>query len=205
MTLFNLCYKTCHLFVRRMCDMWNYIRTIIRLKGNGVQYFDIQSYGVPFVMVARGAKGMNIGRGFSMNNSIGSNPIGISTPCIFFVDRGCSLTIGDYVGISQTTLNAQADITIGNRVKIGGGSCIYTSDFHSLDAMTRAGDDDLLYRKTASVTICDDVFIGARCIILKGVTIGSESIVGAGSVVTKDIPAKQIWAGNPAKFIRNID
>lgn len=59
-------------------------------------------------------------------------------------------------------------------------------------------------KKMAKVTIEHDAFIGAGCIILKGVTIGACSIVGAGSVVTKNVPANQIWAGNPAKFIRNI-
>jgi acetyltransferase-like isoleucine patch superfamily enzyme len=52
--------------------------------------------------------------------------------------------------------------------------------------------------------ICDNVFIGAHSIVLKGVTIGENSIIGSGSVVTKSIPANQIWAGNPAKIIRNI-
>lgn len=52
--------------------------------------------------------------------------------------------------------------------------------------------------------ICDNVFIGAKCIILKGVTIGENSVIGAGSVVTKNVPANQIWAGNPAKFIKNV-
>ena len=54
----------------------------------------------------------------------------------------------------------------------------------------------------APIVIDDDVLIGARCIILKGVHIGARSIVGAGSVVTGDIPAGEIWAGNPARKIR---
>jgi acetyltransferase-like isoleucine patch superfamily enzyme len=49
------------------------------------------------------------------------------------------------------------------------------------------------------------VFIGARCIILKGVTIGEKSIVAAGSVVTKNIPEGEVWGGNPAKFIKKIE
>ena len=52
--------------------------------------------------------------------------------------------------------------------------------------------------------IKDNAFIGAHSIILKGVTIGENSIIGAGSVVTKSVPDNQIWAGNPARFIRNI-
>lgn len=53
--------------------------------------------------------------------------------------------------------------------------------------------------------ICDDVFIGCRSIILKGVTIGARSIIAAGSVVTKDVPADEIWGGNPAQFIKKIN
>ena len=54
-------------------------------------------------------------------------------------------------------------------------------------------------------SIKEGAFIGTRCLILKGVTIGKGAVVGAGSVVTKDIPDGEIWAGNPAKFIRNVE
>lgn len=97
-----------------------------------------------------------------------------------------------------------ANIKILNNVKIG-GTCIYTSDFHSLNAEIRRSKEDLQQRKTAPVTIGNDVFIGAHCIILKGVSIGDNSIIGAGSVVTKSIPSGEIWAGNPAHFIKKYD
>ena len=53
--------------------------------------------------------------------------------------------------------------------------------------------------------IGNDVFIGTNSLILKGVEIGDRSIIGAGSVVTKSVPASEIWAGNPAVFLRKID
>ena len=81
---------------------------------------------------------------------------------------------------------------------------IYTSDFHSLNANIRRTKNDIKSRKTSPVKIGNDVFIGAKCIILKGVEIGDRSIIGAGSVVTKNIPNDEIWAGNPARFIRKI-
>ena len=59
--------------------------------------------------------------------------------------------------------------------------------------------------ETKPVIIKDGAFIGADGIILKGVTIGKKSVIGAGSVVTKSVPDGEIWAGNPAKFIRKLD
>ena len=63
---------------------------------------------------------------------------------------------------------------------------------------------DLSTVKTAPIVIEDDVLIGSRCIILKGVTIGARSVIGAGSIVTKSIPPDCIAAGNPCKVIRSM-
>jgi acetyltransferase-like isoleucine patch superfamily enzyme len=63
---------------------------------------------------------------------------------------------------------------------------------------------DKINAQSAPVKIEDNVFIGAHSTILKGVTIGENSIVGACSVVVKSIPANEIWAGNPAKLIRKV-
>ena len=87
---------------------------------------------------------------------------------------------------------------------LGGGVKIYDTDFHSLDFQKRVRfktDDD---RKSSPVTIKNYAFIGAGTIVLKGVTIGEKSIIGAGSVVTSNIPDGQIWAGNPARYIKNV-
>lgn len=173
------------------------------LKGNNVRYHSFHSNGIPYIMVARGGK-FSIGKNFSMNNGIKGNPIGCYDRCTFFVDRGAVLKIGDNVGISQSAIVCQKEITIGNNVKIGGGVKIYDTDFHSLDASFRTSEEDFRHRKKVPVVIGDNAFIGAFSIILKGVTIGENSIIGAGSVVTRSVPDNQIWAGNPAKFIRNL-
>lgn len=171
--------------------------------GNRVKYSSFKTNGIPYIMVARGGR-MSIGKDFRMNNGLSSNPIGCPQKCTLFVHTDCDITIGNNVGISQTALISHSSIKIGNNVKIGGGTSVYTTDFHSLDPIIRVSKDDQKHRKSAPVVICDNVFIGAKCIILKGVTIGENSVIGAGSVVTKNVPANQIWAGNPAKFIKNV-
>lgn len=198
-------YKSIRFLFHKVLFLFNHIRTFVVLYGHGVSFSSFMTTGVPYVMVARGAKGLYIGKGFSMHNGANGNPIGCFQPCTFFVDRGCSIKIGEDVGISQTALIAHADITIGNNVKIGGGTCVYTSDFHSLDSRIRCSKEDQEKRNVAPIYIGNNVFIGAHSIILKGVTIGGNSVIGAGSVVTKCVPANQIWAGNPAKYIRDCE
>ena len=86
---------------------------------------------------------------------------------------------------------------------IGGNTVIYDTDFHSLDAKLRNNKEhDRSNAQWAPVVIGDNVFIGAHSTILKGVTIGDNAIVGACSVVANDIPANEIWAGNPAVCVR---
>lgn len=84
---------------------------------------------------------------------------------------------------------------------IGGGTCIYDTDFHPLSPEDRLADKNE-NTVNSPVVIESNVFIGANSTILKGVTIGKNSIIGACSVVTKNIPPNEIWAGNPAKFIK---
>ncbi|MEJ7560442.1 MAG: DapH/DapD/GlmU-related protein [Pedobacter sp.] len=172
--------------------------------GNNVHYSTFRSTGVPFISVARGAECI-VGSNLSMNNGASGNPVGSFDKCTFFVDTGGSLKVGDNFGISQAAIVCHIKIQIGNNVKLGGGACIYDTDFHSLDPATRANPAaDLLSKMKMPVILGNNVFVGARAMILKGVNIGDGSIIGAGSIVTKSIPAGQIWAGNPAKFIRNV-
>ena len=181
------------------CTFWTYIL----FWGNCVSYQKFQTSGIPYVSVAIGGK-CTIGNHFRMLNGI--IPTGSARRCVFFVDKGAVLEIGEHVGITQTAIVCMKKISIGNHVKIGGGVCIYDSDFHSLDPVLRMNDQtDFANTVSKEVVIEDNVFIGGNSLILKGVTIGKNSIIGAGSVVTKSVPANQIWAGNPAKFVKTID
>jgi acetyltransferase-like isoleucine patch superfamily enzyme len=121
------------------------------------------------------------------------------------VGKGAHLSIGKNVGISSTGIVCHHKITIGDNVRIGGNTVIYDTDFHSLNKTHRLnGKLDKEHTKTKPIIIKNNVFIGAHSTILKGVEIGENSIVGACSVVVKNIPDNEIWAGNPAKKIRTI-
>ena len=200
----NLIYKAFVKIWSTLLFLFQQVIVRLYLKCNKATYSSLTTRGLPYIMVASKAKGLKIGKNLSMNNGLKHNPIGCPQRCTLWVGEDASLTIGDNVGISQTALISHCEITIGNNVKIGGGTCIYTTDFHSLDAKIRCSSEDMNHRKCAPVHIHDNVFIGAHSVILKGVTIGENSIIGAGSVVTKSVPANQIWAGNPAKLIREI-
>lgn len=201
--IFNIIYKIFRKIAASVISISDKVLSWLLFKGNNVHIGNFRTSGIPYVMVARGGKCI-IGNNFAMNNGIKGNPIGCYSKCTFFVDRNATLTIGDNVGISQTALICQKSITIGNYVKIGGGTRIYDTDFHSLDPNIRRSKEDQKNRKEKPVVIHDNVFIGAYSIILKGVEIGENSIIGAGSVVTKPVPANQIWAGNPARYIKDI-
>lgn len=172
---------------------------------NRVKFSEFTSYGIPYLHIAKDAKAFVIGNNFRMNNNPLNNPIGYFNRCTFVVHPNAEIRIGNNVGISQSAIVSHCSVIIGDNVDIGGGCMIYTSDFHSLDWRIRITKEDQNNKKNAPVVIKDNVFIGAQSMILKGVVIGENSIVGAGSVVTKSIPANQIWAGNPARFIRNIE
>ena len=113
------------------------------------------------------------------------------------------LFIGNNVGISSSAIVCFKEIIIEDNVKIGGNTVIYDSDFHSLKQDERCVIPEIKNNiKHKSVIIKRNAFIGAHCTILKGVTIGEGSIIGAGSVVRNSVPSNEIWAGNPAVFIK---
>lgn len=173
------------------------------LLANNVEYGSgFESNGIPKLDVWRKGK-MRVGENLRINNGSSHNIIGRQQPCYFVVRSNAKLTIGNNVGISASAIICSKQISIGNNVKIGGNTVIYDTDFHSLNIENRINTElDKAHTSTSPVFIEDNVFIGAHSTILKGVRIGENSIVGAGSVVTKNIPPNEVWGGNPAKYIK---
>jgi acetyltransferase-like isoleucine patch superfamily enzyme len=102
------------------------------------------------------------------------------------------ITIGDNSGFSGVSIGAATEIRIGNNVLCGANSVITDFDWHL----------DRRNSRPAPVIINDNVWIGLNTTILKGVTIGENSMIGANSLVVKDIPPNVIAGGNPCKVLK---
>jgi acetyltransferase-like isoleucine patch superfamily enzyme len=160
-------------------------------------------YGVPILQKHRRST-MIIGDHLELRSIPHSNALGPFHPVILSTRRpGARLVIGRGFGMTGGTICAEENITIGDQVWVGGNCTITDTDFHPLkpeDRLARPLDG-----ATAPVVIEAGVFVGMQSLILKGVTIGSHSVIGAGSVVTRSIPPGVIAAGNPARVIRPLD
>lgn len=158
--------------------------------------------GLPLVQKRRGAV-ISIGKCFVTCSSPKWNSIGVFQKVMLKANSHESkIMIGDDVGLSGCVIAATKSIKIGNRVLIGSGALITDSDAHPVSAEARRRGEA---GESAPIVVGDDVFIGARAIILKGVTLGDGCIVGAGAVVTKDVPAQSIVVGNPAKIVAMVE
>ena len=131
-------------------------------------------------------------------NCLGKN-VFIELP--FICDYGYNISIGkNFFANYNCTFLDSASIKIGDHVLLGPNVSLYTSG-HPIDVENRKK----LFQFAKPIIIENNVWIGGNTVVNPGVTIGENSVIGAGSVVTKSIPANVVAAGNPCKIIRKVD
>lgn len=158
--------------------------------------------GMPMIQRHRGST-ISLGDRLTLRSWPGSNPLTPNHAVVLSTrTRTALISIGHDCGLTGATLVAAERIEIGDRVLIGANAVIVDTDFHPLDQQERR--DDINNGKHSAVIIESDVFIGMNSLILKGVSVGRGSVIGAGSVVTTDVPPNVIVAGNPARIVRHI-
>jgi acetyltransferase-like isoleucine patch superfamily enzyme len=146
---------------------------------------------------------IRIGDDCRIRSGFAGNAVGASSRMALWVGPGGSLRLGNRVGLSNSTIVCLQSVTIEDEALLGGGSAVYDTDFHSLDPDERSRPGNPGAR-TAPVQIGRRAFVGGHAILLKGTTVGEAAVVGAGSVVRGHVPTGQVWAGNPARFVRNL-
>lgn len=121
-------------------------------------------------------------------------------------ERKTELIIGDNVGIGwQTTIAVGSKVILGDNVRLGGRNFLAGYPGHPLDATERAQGLADHEDQVGDIILEKDVWIGTGVMIMAGVTIGAETIVAAGSVVTKSFPTGVLVGGNPARIIRSLN
>jgi acetyltransferase-like isoleucine patch superfamily enzyme len=132
------------------------------------------------------------------------------------MQHGGFIKVGQYVFIGEhTRIWSSSSITIGNRVLISHNVNIHDNNSHALDKTLRHEEFKYVYEThkpyphlnlpEKSIVIGDDVWIGFNATILKGVTIGNGAVIGANSIVTKDVPANAVVVGADQKIIKYLD
>lgn len=177
-----------------------YCRLFYRLRGirlgKGIVFI-----GIPLIYKYPGSS-ISIGNNSEIRTSKISNLIGINRRSTLSThDSMSTIKIGNNCGMSGVVIGAKESITIGNHAVIGANVLITDFDWHALNATARKKGES---SKSRPVVISDNVFIGTSAMILKGVHIGENSVIGANSVVTSNIPANVIAAGNPCKIVSEL-
>lgn len=157
--------------------------------------------GRPFVSRFENSE-ISLGREVQMDSSKRANPLGGAKPCILrTMNRQARILLGDRVGLSSTTIVSGSSIQVGSDTLLGAECVIMDNDFHvpsgSLAWKTEYSSN------SRPVFIGRGCFIGARAIILKGVTLGDRVVVGAGAVVTRSFPSGSVIGGNPAGLLQS--
>lgn len=157
-------------------------------------------FGIPTFVKAEGSS-IRISKRCIFNSKRNSNLIGINHQCIIATHRNnAKLYIGENSGFSGTTIGCAEKIEIGQGVLCGANTVITDFDWHNTDPLLR----HVPCISSKPIKIEDNVWIGINVIVLKGVTIGRNSVVAAGSIVTKNIPPNVIAIGQPAKPIKYV-
>jgi acetyltransferase-like isoleucine patch superfamily enzyme len=170
---------------------------------SGVKYGRrLQALGVPITSIVPGAC-IRIGDDVSLLSSSQFTALGVNHPVVLRAMKpGAQIVIGNHVGISGGTICAEISVSIGDWSMLGANVTLADTDFHPIAARDRRYSEEGV--AAAPIKIGERVFIGTGAIVLKGVTVGPNSVIGAGSVVTKDIPENCIAAGNPCRVLKQL-
>jgi acetyltransferase-like isoleucine patch superfamily enzyme len=201
----NILFSVYEATLTRMDRLLSTLRSRLSLAWQGAEVGPGLRTSGPCHFKLRRAGSIRFGRNVIWEAYFRRVRVGLTNPVILETLGDGVIEVGDDTGGSAVVLSARSRIQIGNHVRLGENVRIFDHDFHSLNPEKRRGQEVRDDVRTAPVSIGNDVFIGTNAILLKGVTIGDRAVIGAGSVVARDVPPGETWAGNPARGIEQTN
>jgi acetyltransferase-like isoleucine patch superfamily enzyme len=186
----------------KILQIWWQITVPIRLQILGVELGrDVRFYGMPIVSLAKKSR-IYIGDSVTLCSDSRFTALGVNHPVVLrTLQPQAEILIGSDTGISGGSICAALSVKLGRECLIGANVSIMDTNFHALKPEKRRFNKNPNDIATAAVVIEDNVFIGTGTIVMKGVHIEHNSVVGACSLVTKNVSQNTIVGGNPAKFL----
>ncbi len=199
--------------MQRSNPVWQLLRAVNAVRRRGLNFTwktearlrgielgpDVILNGRPDLHRFAGSR-IQLGEKVCLGSSLTTNPLGNARPVTLRTLRpGAEIVLEKFVGVSSCSIVAAASVRIGEGTFVGADAMIFDNDFHAPVGEFRWGE--FAPDNPRPVIIGRGAFIGARAMVLKGVTIGDRAVVGAGAVVTKDVPAHHFAVGNPARIL----
>lgn len=175
------------------------------LRARGVETEgSITLYGMPIIAKAKGSS-IRIGRGAVLCSVSRFTALSVAKPVTLrTLLPGAEIEIGADGGLSGTVICAATAVHVGEQCLFGADVQIMDTDFHPVPPENRRYNADPSRIHSAPIRIGRNVFVGRRCLVLRGVEIGDDAVIGAGSVVTKSIPKGSIAVGCPARVVGSV-
>jgi len=178
-------------------EAFSLVRLHLQLRRHGVSYGK-GLRGNPCIIINKGK--IELGAHVFLNSCPSGEPFRTGLMTYFPSSR---IKIGDNCSLNGTLIYSRKEVIIGDNCLFGPGVIVLDNDSHNTSI-------DPLVRRTGKiqespVVIGNNVWIGMRSIVMKGVNLGENSIIAAGSIVTNDVPSNQLFGGNPAKFIKALE
>jgi acetyltransferase-like isoleucine patch superfamily enzyme len=183
---------------------WWQLTVPMRLRSQGVELgTGVRFYGMPIVGMAKGSR-IRIGDRTVLCSDSRFTALGVNHPVVLRTLRpDAEIIIGSDCGISGGSICAAIRVELGSECLLGSNVTITDTDFHAIKPEGRRYNNNSRDIGAAPVRIEENVFIGVGAVVLKGVSVGRNSVIGAMSVVSKDVRRNSICAGVPAIPIRN--
>jgi acetyltransferase-like isoleucine patch superfamily enzyme len=161
-------------------------------------------YGKPIIHKEPGSI-IRMGKDVVLTSDSEVNTAGINHPVIIAThSKDAEIILENNVGMSGVSINCVSRCVFKEGVMLGANVNVWDTDFHPIDPQRRIHQTSIMDAKSSPIILEKNVWVGANTTILKGITIGENTVVGAMSLVNKNLPSNSVCAGNPAKKIKDL-